>query len=711
MLNTPFKIGKCQVTPSEFTLQLEGESKQSLQPKFIEVLCYLAKHHPRMIPRSELIDNIWGSDSYVGDRSLTNAIWHLRKNLALANDNEDVIETIRKAGYRLLVKPQWQSTQAEKSVIDVKEHQHTEKHRLNQLSFVPVGRVIISMVFILFIIGYVYYQKASPQQETLSQITQHPGSELFPAASPDGRFIAYSQRSINKPNNLFVQDTLQPQLPPQQLTFDQALEGHSVWSNDRKYLYFARKDKLKNTCQYVQLHVQSHQEKYLTDCPMDGGYYYLDISPDDKTLAIHGSRKGDKKTGIYLLDLTKPESQPKRFSCNKKCDYQDRDMAFSPDGKFIVVTRRINRFNENVHLVNLADNSSEQLTFGEEDIAGLSWHPDGKKIVYATQHAGVRNGFVFDIDNKTNKALNLTGFSYPSFAKKSKQLYFQQREENYYLASLQLNSTLAQSPSPVVQSTFNHTNPDYNSINKRVTYISNESGFDELWSVNFDGSERQQLTHLKKNIRYPKWSHNGNKIAFLARKTNETGDSIYIYSLKNEKLTILPSPFSQHNRPSWSWSDDKIISAIYGDKFTDLFSITIEEGTATRLTFDGGRYGVMASPTSLVYTKRKRGLWQKEITNNHTSKNLINGTSFNTLYSWSYQNKNVYFHKTYEDHHQIIAYDLDSKIVTPLVRLPLNSFSSDDSLTYITEHQQLLYTGVNYPQANIKMIANSPLFK
>ena len=709
MLNTPFKIGNCQVTPSEFTLQLDGESKQSLQPKFIEVLCYLAKHHPRVIPRPELIDNIWGSDSYVGDKSLTNAIWHLRKNLTFTNGDEEVIETIRKAGYRLLVKPRWQSAVSENSAIDINKNtdqQDSGKQRVKTL----LG-IFITLTLTLLIISTIYYQQIPVQQEKISQITQHPGSELFPAPSPDGRFVAYSQISMNKPNNIFIKDTLQPQVPPQQLTFDQALEGHSVWSNDGQYLYFARKNKLKNICHYVQLHVQSRQEKYLADCPMSGRYYYLDISADDQTLAINGFRQGDFEAGIYLIDLTNSESQPKRFSCNKNCNYEDRDMAFSPDNKYMAVTRRINRFNENVHLVNLADNSSEQLTFGEEDIVGLSWHPDGKKIVYATRRAGVRSGFVYDINKKTTKALNLPGFSYPNFAKKNKQLYFQQREENYYLASLQLNSTIAQSPSAVVQSTFNHTDPDYNSTNKRVAYVSNESGFDELWSTNVDGSERQQLTQLKKNIRYPKWSHNGNKIAFLAKNTDKPGDSIYIYSLTNKKLTVLPSPFSQHNRPSWSWADDKVISAIYGDQFTDLFSISIATGTTTRLTFDGGRYGVMASPTSLVYTKLKRGLWQKELTNNQASKNLIKGSEFTTRYSWSYQKNNVYYHKTYEDHHQLVAYNFDKQLVTPLVRLPLNSISKNDALTYITQHQQLLYTGVNYPQANIKMIANSPLFK
>ncbi|RGP39367.1 winged helix-turn-helix domain-containing protein [Colwellia ponticola] len=99
MHNQPFKIGRYQVTPEEFSIQIDSGEKQSLQPKFIEVLVYLAKHHGRVVPRSELIDHIWGTDSFVGEKSLTNAIWHLRKTLTKVEGEEEVIKTIRKAGY------------------------------------------------------------------------------------------------------------------------------------------------------------------------------------------------------------------------------------------------------------------------------------------------------------------------------------------------------------------------------------------------------------------------------------------------------------------------------------------------------------------------------------------------------------------------------------------------------------------------------------
>ncbi len=42
MANTPFKINQYLIIPAEYSIQMADGDKQSLQPKFIEVLVYLA---------------------------------------------------------------------------------------------------------------------------------------------------------------------------------------------------------------------------------------------------------------------------------------------------------------------------------------------------------------------------------------------------------------------------------------------------------------------------------------------------------------------------------------------------------------------------------------------------------------------------------------------------------------------------------------------
>lgn len=707
-MDKAFNLEQCLVIPTEFSIQIAGYDKKSLQPKMIEVLCYLAKNYPRVIPRDELIENIWGENSYVGDKSLTNAIWHLRKHLTQTKDgnNIEVIETIRKAGYRLLIEPQWQTDAlvTETSSTPNSEDQFSSKSFLSLLT--TQKYLTVAALTLLTIVFFTFWkpERNVESHPAINEITKHPGSELFPAPSPDGRYVVYSQVLANQPVNLYMKDTSQPQLPPKQLTFDNATEGHSVWSNDGQYLYFARKDKEKRQCKYIRLKVLSQQETEINDCPMKGGYYYLDISPDDKTLAVYNDHKEAEDTGIYFIDLTQKSFPITRFSCAKDCGYKDRDMAFSPDGKSLAVSRRINRFNENIFLVNITDKSSKQLTFGEEDIVGLTWHPDGKHIIYSTQRADIKHGFVLNLETKKQDEIDIIGFSYPSIAKQSDQLFYQQRQENQFITSLALHTEVASTPFPIMRSTASHRSADYNIHTNKLVYVSNESGHFELWTAKADGSQRKQMTQLKQTISYPKWSHNGKYIAFLSSADTGDGEKIYIYSIENKQIKQLDTPFNKHHRPSWSIDDKKVLTAVYTKTFSDVHSIDLETNQVERLTFDRGRYAIMIAPNVMLYTKLKRGLWQKDLAKQEESTQIISGKEFSTLYAWAYHQGKVYFQKTFKEHQHLIAADLKNKTLEPVVQLPINSISNTNKLTYVTNTNNVFFTSDSYPKANIQAI-------
>ncbi|SEK64503.1 component of the Tol biopolymer transport system [Colwellia chukchiensis] len=700
----PFSIANYQIQPLEYAIQLADGEKQSLQPKFVEVLCYLAEQYPRIIPRSELIDAVWAGNSYVGEKALTNAIWHLRQSLK--DDNNEVIETIRKVGYRLLIEPIW----LDKVVLKSQRPDSTQATPL--VKFSQTLQRKYAAVFLACAIALVafYVNKNNKGHyhgaPTVTQITKSPGSELFASPSPDGRYIVYSWSDNNGAANLYMKDTLQPELPAKQLTFDSDKEGLSAWGKKGEYLYFARKGRGK--CDIIKMHVTSQQEQVLATCSRKGGYYYLDVSADNKILAFHGFEAPADTPGIYFIELDNPAAKAVRFSCSNNCGYSDRDMAFSPDGKSIAVSRRKNRFSENIFLVDLKTKNARALTENEEDIVGLTWHPDGKKLVYAAQRSDVRDGYIVDTSSLHVDKLGLVGFSYPAIAKASGQLYYQQRKEQYYIASLTLNSDTTTSPFPVIQSEFNHLYPDYSRAANKMAYVSNESGNYELWVANSDGSERKKLTHLQQTIRYPKWSFDGKKIAFLAPTASGDGDRIYIFDLISNTLKDVPSPFKKHNLPTWSFDDSAIISAIYTQEFTDLFKIDINTGLAQRLTYDGGRYGLMIAEDTLLYTNLKAGLWQRQLDLPASSKPIIKIAAelFDTRYTWSYYDNKVYFGQKQSHHLQVASYDVIAQQLTPIVRLPLKAFDDSSALSLVAEQNTLLFTHALSPQSDIKMLTH-----
>ncbi|TRX55809.1 winged helix-turn-helix domain-containing protein [Thalassomonas sp. M1454] len=705
-----FYLDSVFVDPADHSVQINDQEKSSLQPKFIEVLCYLANQFPRVVERQEIIDKVWGENSYVGEKALTNTIWHLRKTLHTDNSSE-TIKTIRKAGYQLVIEPKWVKDNSDQTITTIPNQEHIRISNSSQpqinsgfVQFKSYFPYVLFLIVAVYLSLHLYNEDNSLQAMQIEQITKEPGSELFSAPSPDGRYVVYQWSRENEDYNLYVTDRLQPSLPPEQLTFDSALEGFSVWSNDSKYLYFARKTSKPKQCEIIRLDVSLKTELSIGKCARSGRYYYIALSPDNTRLAYLDS--GESK-GISFIDLTDPEFKSTRFSCSQNCQYRDRDMTFSPDGKTLAVTRRAHRFDENIYLINIADNSEQQITFNEADIVGLTWHPEGRYIVYATQRSDQRHGFIYDLELKKRISLDINGFSYPEFSSITGELFFQQRVENYEVSSVALDSVVASGTFPVLHSKFNHLQPDYSKEQNRLAYISNESGSYEVWTAKTDGSNRERLTSLNQFASSPKWSHDGSKVAFLASSPDGSGDNIYIVDFHTKKVSKVETDYSQHNNPTWTLDDKHIISAVYDERFVDLFKFSIDQKNGLRLTFSGGRFGQMINQEELIFAPLSGGLYLTSLNDLEQTQLLLATDSFNATYSWVYHNNTVFFNQEDDDAEVIYSINLSDKTRKAVFKLPKKSMT-DQSSVAIGENK-IYFTRAYSSQSDIHKL-NHPLW-
>ena len=112
----------------------------------------------------------------------------------------------------------------------------------------------------------------------------------------------------------------------------------------------------------------------------------------------------------------------------------------------------------------------------------------------------------------------------------------------------------------------------------------------------------------------------------------------------------------------------------------------------------------MISPTRLLYTRIKNGLWEKDIEDSSEVLLRINGKLFKTLYNWTFHEDHVFFRQNAADHQQLSFYDFKKKQLNPLARMPARSFENYSSLTLAPERGELLFTGSDKPQADIKML-------
>jgi Tol biopolymer transport system component/DNA-binding winged helix-turn-helix (wHTH) protein len=704
-----YQLGSCLVYPHEFAIQFENGEKQSLQPRWIEVLNYLVEHHPRIIPREELIDKIWLGNSYVGEKSLTNVIWNLRNSFKKEGEEQLIIETIRKAGYRLLVEPI--TTEPESTVIVTATTSDLPK--TNHSSVVGFLTKFSSLLVLMVMFYWLYLEdKAEVKQTIIETVTSDPGEEMYVSISPNGRFIVYRMRNQEDPVNLYLKDLQQPDVQPRQLTFDDSLKRHSVWSHDGNYLFFARENTKKRFCDYIQLDITSLFEKKVASCPLRSKHNYLDISPDGKILAFLNNDIDSEESGIYFLDLMTQNAKPVRFSCAVDCKHKDRDMAFSPDGKRLAITRRFNLYNEDIFIVDIATGNTQRITEGVEDVRGLSWHADNLHLVYGERKSGIHTGYWLNTKTKKQKSLSVDAFSFPVFNKVDNSLFYHKRLRKYQIKSLSLNQAIASSPEPILLSNFSQRQPHYSSISKQIAYLSNETGVYEIWLSNKQGKERKQLTSIGLNISFPRWSHDGKKLVFLAPLENQVGLKIYTIDVATKQLVLLNSPFQDHGRPTWSTNDDAIISAVSIADETDLHLISINTDHVERLTFDGGLFGNMIDKNKLIYSRSKGGLWQKTISGNTLAssvREVISSKRMKEKYFWVTTDDGIYYQENIRDGEQINFYDFASEDTKPLAKFPRDTFSYTSPLVVVQEDNKLIFAVLEYKQSDLQKLQH-PFF-
>lgn len=97
-----FWIGALRVDPVSGYIEGPG-GRESVDPRVMDVLVVLARHPEELVSRQHLIEAVW-RDRVVGDETLTQCVYQLRRHLAAAGGDARYrarIKTLPKRGYRL----------------------------------------------------------------------------------------------------------------------------------------------------------------------------------------------------------------------------------------------------------------------------------------------------------------------------------------------------------------------------------------------------------------------------------------------------------------------------------------------------------------------------------------------------------------------------------------------------------------------------------
>src|SRR6516225_8378434 len=100
MTHVGVRFGDCELSVERIELRRAGQIVD-MEPQVFDVLAYLLRHRERVVPKNELLDQIWGN-RFVTESALSSRIKSARRAVGDTGRDQRIIKTIHGRGYRFV---------------------------------------------------------------------------------------------------------------------------------------------------------------------------------------------------------------------------------------------------------------------------------------------------------------------------------------------------------------------------------------------------------------------------------------------------------------------------------------------------------------------------------------------------------------------------------------------------------------------------------
>ncbi len=701
-LESEFQVGDWLVQPNLGRIT-NGARSEKVEPKVMEVLLCLAKQPGATVTREQLLETVW-ADAFVTEDALHRAISRLRKVFDDDPKNPSFIETISKIGYRLIAPV----TPAPSNVALLSEPQASETPTVGMRTQRLPKRLIFILAVALAAASWLVWRqffRPSPESSLSSvrivPLTSLPGREVTHAISPDGNRVAFAWRSATSDNlDIYVKQPGAETLF--QLTSHPARELNPAWSPDGSTIAFARRE--KDTCGIYAIPALGGAERKLSDCHPESDPD-LAWSADGKWLAFTDRTDARAPHTIFLLAL---DTYEKRRLTSLPAGYVGENyLAFSPVEPVLAFSRSSALGVEDIYLLPISGGEPRRLTFDNLKVHGLTWTPDGKRLVYSSNRGG--NFSLWQVAAAGGKpewvAAGGGNAEEPAIAWRGNRLVYQLWNEQTDIWRIERTKGQEISYTPLIASTQWDWNPQFSPDGHQIAFVSDRSGAAEIWIAGRNGENPAQLTSFKgPYTNHPRWSPDGSNIAF---ETPANGNfDIYAISKAGGAPRRLTSEVSEERSPSWSRDGRWIYFASNRSGQWQVWKIAAAGGAAVQFTSHGG-FAAFESPDGawLYFTKQHTpGLWRIPARGGAEKLVLdkLNPVDWN---NWAVVSEGVYFiERAVPDRPVIAFFELRTRHTTALATPPRFLYKS--GLAISPAGGVILYTRVASSEADLILVDN-----
>jgi Tol biopolymer transport system component/DNA-binding winged helix-turn-helix (wHTH) protein len=570
-----------------------------LEPKVMLVLVCLAEHAGQMVPKDRLLRAAW-ADTSVTDDVLTRAISELRRLLDDDPKQSRVIETIPKAGYRLIapVVPLAAATTTLAGPAGP-----TTSDREDPLSEVlPRGWgglriIVVAGVLILVAATAAWWVRSRFQSEMTTPprvvpLTILPGKERWPTFSPNGDQVAFEWDGEGA-DNADIYITMVGSSEVRRLTTDPEADRAPSWSPDGRQIAYVRNTP-ESGGRIRLISPLGGSDRKLSDIPYAAP---LAWSADGRYLA---AQRLVAPTGIDLIPMDGGE--PRRL-VESKPPHTDSAPAFSPDGSRLAYRSCVTPiFGCDVYVLELdrallPTSSPRRLTPASvPSIASLAWSRDGRSVIYNSLSPLITYLWRVDIDgSRPPERVEVAGLgaAMPATAVSRDRLAFVRIvvDTDVYRFRPGIPSV------PVLASTFLDGETRFSPDGRRIAFSSMRSADTfRIWVAAADGSNAQQLTRgpgFQQGS--PWWSPDGRRIAFDAM-AEDFHTHIWVTDTDGGAMRQLTNDPGDQNVPYWSRDGQWIYFSADRGTGRDIWRMPAAGGPSQRVTRGGSGNFACESP-------------------------------------------------------------------------------------------------------------------
>ncbi|MGE5114764.1 MAG: winged helix-turn-helix domain-containing protein [Acidobacteriaceae bacterium] len=526
----------------------KGGVKLRLQDQQFQVLVKLIEHKGEIVSREELRSALWHEDTFVDfETGLNTAIKRLRETLGDSADNPIFIETLPRRGYRFVAPVRAfleappssnQSLATGRTTSDV-NRLGVKKSRLGAL-------VLIAALIAVIVVGLTVWIRrvlTAPQVRVLR----------FVKLTNDGQ--AKTGRMATDGVRVYFEELLPGQL--RALAQVSTTGGDVVriatplnqprlldLSRDGTEMLLASQEEVRAGSQectdslWIQPSTGGSPRRVGSGCVHDAAW---DASGE---MIIY--REGD---GVFLIKGDGTNRH--QILSQGRSSYS---FSFSPDGQVLRFSLGDGSHDPNSIMETTARGGSVRTLF--PGCCG-KWTPDGRYFVFQRQHEGRTDLWVLPesrafLWKKTgNQPIQLTDgpleFEAPISSKDGKEIFAIGKLRR---AEVVRYDSRTREFTPYFRGV-SAEGLAFSEDGKWVAYTSYPDG--TLWRSRTDGSERLQLTFPPMRVLLPKWSPDGQQIAFAAASPGHPWNIYLVPMGGGEPRQLLPDA---DNRVDVNWSPD-----------------------------------------------------------------------------------------------------------------------------------------------------------